>query len=70
LWLDAHQIATIVDVNCPAIVKHVQNIYKTKELEEKATCSKIEQVVRDGKTRTMNLYNLDMIISVGYRVNS
>ncbi|MFH1946769.1 MAG: virulence protein RhuM/Fic/DOC family protein [Candidatus Magasanikbacteria bacterium] len=70
IWLDAHKIAVIFGVNRPAIVKHIQNIYKTKELDEKSTCSKMEQVAADGKIRKMNLYNLDMIISVGYRVNS
>lgn len=70
VWLDAHQIARIFGVNRPAIVKHINNIYKTGELIEKSTCSKIEQVAADGKIRKMYLYNLDMIISVGYRVNS
>ena len=70
VWLDAHQISKLFDVNRPAIVKHIQNIYKTKELTENATCSKMEQVASDGKIRQMNIYNLDMIISVGYRVNS
>jgi death-on-curing family protein len=69
-WLDAHKIAKIFDVNRPAIVKHINNIYKTGELNEKSTCSILEQVAADGKIRKMNLYNLDMIISVGYRVNS
>ena len=70
VWLDAHQISNLFDVNRPAIVKHIQNIYKTGELIEKATCSILEQVATDGKIRRMNIYNLDMIISVGYRVNS
>ncbi len=70
IWLDAHTIATIFGVNRPAIVKHIGNIYKVGELEELATCSKMEQVASDGKKRIMNLYNLDMILSVGYRVNS
>lgn len=70
VWLDAHQISSLFDVNRPAIVKHIQNIYNSNELDVKATCSKMEQVALDGKKRTMNLYNLDMIISVGYRVNS
>jgi len=70
IWLDAHQIAQIFDVNRPAIVKHINNIYKTLELDKKLTCSILEQVAADGKIRRMNQYNLDMIISVGYRVNS
>jgi len=70
VWLDAHFIALLFDVKRPAIVKHIQNIYKSKELSEKSTCYKMEQVAADGKKRKMNLYNLDVIISVGYRVNS
>ncbi len=70
VWLDAHQMAQIFDVKRPAAVKHIHNIYKTGELNEKSTCSILEQVAADGKVRKMNLYNLDMIISVGYRVNS
>jgi death-on-curing family protein len=70
IWLDAHQIAKLFGVNRPAVVKHINNIYKTRELERKSTCSILEQVAADSKVRKMNLYNLDMIISVGYRVNS
>jgi death-on-curing family protein len=70
VWMDAHLIASLFDVKRPAIVKHIQHIYKSAELDEKSTCSILEQVAADGKTRKMNLYNLDMIISVGYRVNS
>jgi hypothetical protein len=70
LWLDAHQIAYLFDVQRPAIVKHIKNIYQSKELDENSTCSKMEQVAADGKKRKMNLYNLDVIIAVGYRVNS
>ena len=70
IWLDAHQMARLFDVNRPAVVKHINNIYKTSELSKKSTCSILEQVAADGKIRKMNLYNLDMIIAVGYRVNS
>lgn len=70
VWLDAHAIASLFTVNRPAIVKHIQNIYKSNELLENSTCSILEQVAADGKLRKMKLYNLDMILSVGYRVNS
>ncbi len=70
IWLDANDIASIFDVNRPAIVKHIGNIYKNEELNKKSTCSILEQVAKDGKKRKINYYNLDMIISVGYRVNS
>jgi prophage antirepressor-like protein len=70
IWLKAEDIATLFEVNRPAIVKHIGNIYKTEELEENLTCSILEQVAKDGKKRKIKFYNLDMIISVGYRVNS
>lgn len=70
VWLSAHLIGRLFGVNRPAIVKHTNNIYKNGELNKKSTCSILEQVAVDGKIRKMNLYNLDMIISVGYRVNS
>lgn len=70
VWLDSHAMSSIYDVQRPAIVKHINNIYKSKELKIESTCSILEQVAADGKKRKMNLYNLDMIISVGNRVNS
>ncbi len=70
IWLDAYLISKLFDVNRPAVVKHINNIYKSAELDKNSTCSKMEQVAADGKNRKMNLYNLDMIISVGYRINS
>ncbi len=70
VWLDTRQMALLFGTQRPAIVKHVNNIYKTGELDSKTTCSILEQVAKDGKIRKINLYNLDTIISVGYRVNS
>ena len=70
VWLDAHQMAKIFNINRTVIVKHISNIYNSYELVEKTTCAKIAQVAADGKVRKMNLYNLDVVISVGYRVNS
>lgn len=70
IWLSAETISTLFSVNRPAIVKHIGNIYKDNELSENSTCSILEQVAKDGKRRKINFYNLDMIISVGYRVNS
>lgn len=70
IWLSANDIASIFGVNRPAIVKHIGNIYKTDELSKNTTCSILEQLAPDGKIRNMNFYNLDMIISVGYKVNS
>lgn len=70
IWLDAHKIGEIFDVDRTVVVKHIGNIYKSGELLENWTCAKIAQVAGDGKLRQMNIYNLDMILSVGYRVNS
>jgi len=70
IWLDAHKMAYLFDVDRTVIVKHIKNIYKSGELEKDSTYAKIAQVAADGKRREMNVYNLDVIISVGYRVNS
>lgn len=70
IWLSTDQVASLFGVGRPAIVKHIQNVYKTKELIQNTTCSILEQVAKDGKQRKQNFYNLDIIISVGYRVNS
>ena len=61
IWLDAHQMADLFGVKRPAVVKHIQNIYKASELPRNSTCSKMEQVARDGRIREMKIYNLDMI---------
>ena len=70
VWLDAHLMARLFNVDRTVVVKHIRNIYKDKELSKKSACAKIAQAAADGKIRKMNFYNLDMIISVGYRVNS
>jgi len=70
VWLDAHQLARLFERDRSVIVRHVNNVYGTNELDKKSTCAKITQVAQDGKKRQMLIYNLDMIISVGYRVNS
>jgi hypothetical protein len=63
-------MAKIFGVDRTGIVRHIANTYKTAELKANSTCAKIAQVAADGKVRKMDFYNLDMIISVGYRVNS
>jgi hypothetical protein len=70
IWMDAHQMGVLFERERSVIAKHVRNVYATGELQPDSTCAKIAQVAADGKTRMMDLYNLDMIISVGYRVNS
>ncbi len=70
IWLDAHQMAELFGRDRTVILRHLRNVYTTGELDRKATCAKIAQVAADGKTRQMDIFNLDAIISVGYRVNS
>ena len=70
LWLDAHQMARLFGRDRSVILRHIRNIYETGELEMDSTCAKNAQVAADGKFRQMDLYNLDIIIGVGYRVNS
>jgi prophage maintenance system killer protein len=73
VWLTQAQMADLFQTDRTSIVRHVNNIYKSEELEREATCAKIAQVQIEGKrkvNRNIPYFNLDMIISVGYRVNS
>ena len=71
VWLNTQAIANLFDVQRPAITKHINNIYLEQELEEKSTCSKMEHMGNNGNQKyETKYYNLDMIISIGYRVNS
>jgi len=73
IWANQVQIAQVFNVDVRTINDHIKNIYKTGELVEKSTIRKIRIVQKEGKrevTRKVDFYNLDMIISVGYRVNS
>lgn len=73
VWLNQNQLETLFQTDRTSIVKHIKNIYESGELSEEATCAKIAQVQQEGKrkvTRNISYYNLDLIISVGYRVQS
>ena len=73
VWLTQAQMAELFETDRTSIVRHINNIYKAEELDRESTCAKIAQVQTEGKrqvTRTIPFFNLDMIISVGYRVNS
>ena len=71
VWLTQQQIADLFGVKQPAISKHITNIYKSGELDEEGTYSILEYMGHDGQQLyTTKAYNLDMILSVGYRVNS
>ncbi len=76
VWLNQNQIAELFEVQRPAVTKHLSNIFKSNELDEKVVCSILEHTTKHGaikgkkQTKKIKLYNLDAIISIGYRVNS
>jgi len=73
LWLTQNLIAELFDVEQPAIAKHIKNIYEEEELVKVSTNSKTDLAQKEGNrvvTRNIDIFNLDMIIAVGYRVNS
>ena len=73
VWLSQDQVAALFDVQKAAVSKHLKNIYASGELEPAATVSKMETVRQEGRrrvTRQIEYFNLDAVISVGYRVNS
>ena len=73
VWLTQSQMAELFGVDRTSIVRHIRNIYKSEELEEFSTCAKNAQVRFEGQrqiVREIPYYNLDMIISLGYRIKS
>lgn len=73
VWLNQYQLESLFETDRTSLNRHISNIYKSKELEEISTCAKIAQVQKEGDreiTRKIKFYNLDIIIAVGYRVNS
>lgn len=76
LWLNQERIASLFGVQRPAITKHLKNIFDSGELDEKRVCSILEHTTEHGaiaglsQTKPVKYYNLDAVISVGYRVNS
>lgn len=71
VWLNQAQMAELFGTKRPAITKHLNNIYKCEELSEESTCSILEHMGNDGKQLySTKYYNLDAIISVGFRVNT
>lgn len=73
VWLTQAQMAELFQTDPSVIVKHISNIYRTGELDEEGTCAKNAHVQKEGNrlvTRNLRYYNLDVIISVGYRVNA
>lgn len=73
VWLSQDQIATLFDVDRSRVTRHIKNIYDDNELDENSTCAENALVQTEGKRkvkRTIKIYNLDMILAVGYRVKS
>lgn len=70
IWMTQKQIAELFGTKRPAITKHLSNIFNTGELGENSVSSILEHTAADGKTYSTKFYNLDAILSVGYRVNS
>jgi len=70
VWMTQTQIAELFGTKRPAITKHLSNIFKSDELDKDSVCSILERTAADGKIYNTQYYNLDAIISVGYRVNS
>ncbi len=73
VWLNIDSLTKLFKIDRTGITRHINNIYKDEELEENSTCAKIAQVQKEGGrsvTRNISYYNLDMIISIGFRVNS
>jgi len=70
IWLTQDKIAELFGVQRPAITRHLQNIFTSGELVKDSVSSKMELTAQDGKSYKTNFYNLDAIISVGFRVKS
>ena len=71
VWLNSNAISNLFSVDRTVITKHINNIYNDEELEEEVTCAKIAHMGNNGKQMyNTKYYNLDMIISIGFRVNS
>ena len=73
VWLTQQQMADLFQTSRTNVVEHIKHIYDEGELDENSTCRKFRQVRKEGNrevTREMPFYNLDMIISLGYRVKS
>lgn len=70
LWLTQDAIAVLFDKGRSTIAEHLQNIFQTQELQEEAVCRKFRRTAADGKNYATKYYNLDAVISVGYRANS
>ena len=70
IWLTQKRMAELFGVNVPAISKHLKNIFESSELKKNSVISILETTAEDGKNYSTKFYNLDAIISVGYRLEA
>jgi prophage maintenance system killer protein len=70
IWATQAQIAEVFNIERSVVTKHIRNILKDNELNEKSVCAKFAHTAEDGKTYQVQFYNLDIILAVGYRANS
>ena len=71
VWLNIESLTKLFEIDRTGITRHINNIYKQGEMEEESTCAKIAHMGNNGNQKyETKYYNLDMIISIGYRVNS
>jgi prophage maintenance system killer protein len=70
IWATQADMARVFELERSVVTKHVRNIFKDKELDEKSVCANFAHTAKDGKTYNVQFYNLDIILSVGYRANS
>lgn len=70
VWLTQKHMSELFNTERSVITKHIRNIFHTKELDRKSVCANFAHTAEDGKVYQTQFYNLDLVISVGYRVNS
>lgn len=70
VWVTQNQISEIYNIGKESISKHISKIYKTKEQDETKTCKQIKIIAADNKEYETNHYSLDIVLAIGYRVNS
>ena len=70
IWLSLHQISKLFERDKSVISRHIKNVFEAEELSRKSVVAKFATTATDGKVYKVDYYNLDLIISVGYRVNS
>lgn len=70
VWATQAQIAEVFEIERSVVTKHIKNIFKDKELDEKTVCANFAHTAGDGKSYNVQFYNLDIILSLGYRTNS